>query len=122
MRIGGRPGRGPVLQAFARRAGACAGLAGLALLGVPAVTAAASAAVPAAGQPAAGSSAPLSVAPQVAAGAQFVNSPRAVPASGGATQVCPVPSRPGQMTCMALIPSRARATADARPPAGAYAP
>jgi hypothetical protein len=124
MRIGGRPGRGPVLQASARRAGACAGLAGLALIGVPAVTAAAAAAAgpAAAGQLAAGSSAPGSVAPQVAAGAQFVNSPRAVPASGGATQVCPVPSRPGQMTCMALIPSRARATADARPPAGAYAP
>jgi hypothetical protein len=129
MGIGGRPWRGPVLQASARRAGACAGLAGLVLIGGPAISAAAvpaavpsaavsSGAVPSAAVPSAAGSA----APQVAAGAQFVSSPRAVPASGGATQVCPVPSRPGQMTCMALIPSRSRATPDARPPAGAYAP
>ena len=43
MRVAGWAGRGPVRQAVARRAAACAGLAGLALTGVPAVTAAASA-------------------------------------------------------------------------------
>ena len=145
MRVAGWAGRGPVRQAVARRAAACAGLAGLALTGVPAVTAAASA-TPEAASPAAVSpgpqgapggapgapgqparpgpvpSGPPGQVPQLAAGAQFVNSPRAVPASAGATQVCPVPSRPGQMTCMALVPSRAGATADAGPPAGAYAP
>ena len=170
MTIAGWSGPGPVLQAVARQAAACAGLAGLTLIGGPAVTAAASATAPAAaaqqtagpvatgravrrpvppggavpgpvgsarpastaavppsppGPPASPAPAPAGSsghAPQLAAGAQFVNSPRAVPASAGATQVCPVPSRPGQMTCMALVPSRARATADAGPPAGAYAP
>ncbi len=122
MTIAVRSGQRPVLQAAARHAAACAGLAGLALIGGPAVTAAAFATAPAAPAQQAAGLVATGRAPQLAAGAQFVHSPRAVPASAGATQVCPVPSRPGQMTCMALVPSRARATADAGPPAGAYAP
>ena len=61
-------------------------------------------------------------APQVPGWAQFVNSPRTIPASGGARQACPTPSRPGQMACMALVPDQAEKTSRAGPPAGAYAP
>ena len=58
------------------------------------------------------------------ASAQFVTQPRAKAPAAGIRQVCPTPTRPGQMTCMALAPARGRgaigpATA---PPAGTYSP
>jgi Ricin-type beta-trefoil lectin domain/Putative Ig domain len=66
---------------------------------------------------------PAGPAPQVPAGARFVHAPRRVPASAGATQICPTPTRPGQMSCMALIPRRAAKTAaGGAPPPASYAP
>jgi hypothetical protein len=130
MRVARRSLRRPVLVAFTRRAVATAGLAGLAVTGVTAVPAILPAAAAPGPSGSAGPSGPpgsTRSAQQVPAGAQFVNSPRGVPASGGATQVCPTPARPGQMACMALVPSHPASEAggaapDAGPPSGAYAP
>jgi hypothetical protein len=112
--------RGPVLPALARRIGMSAGLATLAVTG--ATTLPVTAATAATGSVSGTAGGPAGSAPQVPAWAQFVNSPRAIPASGGARQACPTPSRPGQMACMALVPDRAKITSRAGPPAGAYNP
>ena len=115
MRKAGRSGRGLVLEVFARQIGAAAGLAVVAVTGattVPATAAMATTAAASQGGPAS----------QVPAWAQFVNSPRTIPASGGARQACPSPLRPGQMACLALVPDQAKKTSRGGPPAGAYAP
>src|ERR1019366_8771812 len=130
MRVARRSLRRPVLVAFTRRAVATAGLAGLAVTGVTAVPAILPAAAAPGPSGSAGPSGPpgsARSAQQVPAGAQFVNSPRGVPASGGATQVCPTPARPGQTACKALGTSHPASDAGgpapaAGPPSGANAP
>ena len=91
----------------ARRARALAALAGLAVACLPAGPAMASAATRAVSSaPAAG---PATQAPAVPANARFLASPQVMtPASTGVRQVCPTPTRPGQMACMALVPSQAQ--------------
>lgn len=105
------------VAAPARRAGLLAAVAGLAVLGLAAVPAGASAAVVQAAAAGAASSAatvsssasgPATRAPAVPANARFVTSPRVTAPPSGTRQVCPTPATPGQMTCMALVPTRAR--------------
>ena len=125
MRRAGRSRRGPVFPVLARRIGASAGLAIVAVTGaatLPATAATAATAAPSPGAVSGAAAWPVASAPRVPGWAQFVNSPRTIPASGGARQACPTPSRPGQMACMALVPDQAEKTSRAGPPAGAYAP
>ena len=125
MRRAGWSRRGPVFPVFAWRIGASAGLAIVAVTGaaaLPATAATATTAAPSLGAVSGTAAWPVAPAPQVPGWAQFVNSPRTIPASGGARQACPTPSRPGQMACMALVPDQAEKTSRAGPPAGAYAP
>jgi Ricin-type beta-trefoil lectin domain/Subtilase family/Putative Ig domain len=107
---------GGIMRASLARLTVLAALAGLGALGLAGVPAAAPAAVL---RP----SAAAGAASGLPAGASFVAAPRSAPAAGRARQVCPAATRPGQMTCMSLIPAWARtASAAAGPPHGAYAP
>jgi hypothetical protein len=58
----------------------------------------------------------------VPTGAKFVAAPHPAAAAGGAREVCPAPTRPGQMTCMSLIPALRRAVTADGPPRGTYSP
>jgi hypothetical protein len=101
-----------------RQAGLLTALAGLGLAGLTIAPAVASAAV--------ASPRPARASPG------FIAPPRVTPSGSGLRQVCPTPTHPGQMTCMALLPARsarsprAAGTASlapaAGPPSGAYGP
>ncbi len=61
--------------------------------------------------------------PPVPAAARFVAAAQLQAAASRASTACPRPDRPGQMTCMALLPGNDRGTTPASsPPAGAYGP
>jgi hypothetical protein len=139
------------LAGLARRAGTLAAAAGLTILGLTATAAQAPAATAGTAAPravsaapvtppaaaaapgsepgsepglAAGSgTAPVTLAPAVPPNASFVTSPQVIAsASRGIEQVCPTPARPGQMACMALLPSRVRPTGTDLQAADGYQP
>lgn len=126
MRVAGRTRRAGLLTALA-----ALGLAGLTI--APAGPAASASARPASPRPASAGGSSAGAPAPVSPG--FVAAPRVAPAGSGLRQVCPTPTRPGQMTCMALLPARSRPAGSGRlagrsasvpaaasPPAGAYAP
>jgi hypothetical protein len=103
-----------LVVAPARRAALIWALTGLGAAGLAAVPAAASAAATVTAARAAASSArPV---PAVPATARFVTRPQSPAVPPGFRPACPVPTWPGQMACMALVPAgRAAVTPDASP-------
>jgi Putative Ig domain/Ricin-type beta-trefoil lectin domain/Subtilase family len=101
-------------------------IAGLAIAGLLAVSVSPVSVSPASASTVlpAGAPAGLARVAPAAAGARFVAVPRVAAPIRGVRQVCPTPTRPGQMACMALVRTRAGGAiaAFSGPPSGAYSP
>jgi hypothetical protein len=105
------------------RGGLLAVVTGVALAGLMAAPGAAQAARTSGAAGATAAAADATAGASQAGRPEFIARPGVRPAGSKLAQVCPTPVNAGQMTCMALLPTKsAGLRADSSPPAGAYDP